>query len=558
MNRTTINVCHDAISLPAGARARYLRRTMNRALLAALAAAALAACRPTAVAAPPEPGIAPSRVPLPPVPLVQGPLAPTVMYPRPGQMIGSRDSNFIFGSVGNGNASLTINGAPVRVWPNGAFLGYVANPAPTETPMYTLVAGLGADTIRMSLPVRVAGMPVPDSLRAAPALPAPPAVITDTTPTWVVLGDSVNVASDTDRVIVGRPGPNSVYRWFFLPGTRVQLTGRYPGFARIRLDSTLDVWVAADDARTVSTDSAPPRRVARNARVRSDSAWADFIIPIAERPAFFVEEKERSIELTLYDTRGGSDVISYPTTDSLVRLIEWAQPQRDRVRYTLHLSQAPYGFLVLYENGALVLRVRRPPAHAPGERWAVGGLTIAVDAGHPPGGAIGPTGLTEADAALAVAFKVDSILRSRGANVFMTRTTREAVDLGSRPIMARRAGAHAFVSIHYNAYGDGVNPFRQPNGTEVYFYRAHSEPLARAIQTNLVDYQPLPDQGIHFRSLAVVRTSWMPAILAEGGFMMIPEQENAMRTGPFQDRYALAIADGLETYFRARRSPSGP
>jgi N-acetylmuramoyl-L-alanine amidase len=555
MKRTTINLCHTEISLPMPGGPHYLRGTMKRALIGVVAVMAVGACRPTTGVAVPEPiSDVPSRVPLPEVPLVQGPLEPRVVYPVQNQMIQSRDSNFIFGSVGNGLASLAINGQPVQVWPNGAFLGFVANPAPTEFPQYTLVASLGADTIRMSLPVRVPGMPVPDSLRDRQVPPAPPNVVTDTTPTWVVLGDSAMAHSDTDRVIIGRPGPNSVYRWFLLPGTRVQMTGRFPGFARVRLDSALEIWVAADDARKLSADTARPRRVAQNARVRSAPEWVDLVIPIAERPAFFIEEREQSLELTLYDTRGNSDVISYPTADSLVRLVEWVQERTDRARYTLHLSRPPFGYLVLYENGAFVLRVRRPPVvAAPAARSALAGLTITVDAGHPPGGANGPTGLYEGDAALAVAFRLDSILRSRGATVHMTRTTPDAVDLAMRPVMARRAGSHAFVSIHYNAYGDGVNPFRMPNGTEVYYYRPHSEPLARAVQSNLVAYQPLPDQGIHFRSLAVVRTPWMPAILAEGGFMMIPEQENAMRTAPFQERYARAIADGLESYFRTVR-----
>lgn len=527
---------------------------MKRALLAMTAAFILAACRGPAVATPPEPvPDIPARIPLPEIPLVEGPLEPRVVYPSPNQMIQTRDSNFIFGSVGNGRATLAINGQEVRVWPNGAYLGYVANPAPTEAPMYTLVAGLGADTIRLSLPVRVPGMPVSDTIRVTAT---PPNVITDTTPTWVVLGDSVNAASDTDRVIIGRPGPSGVYRWFLMPGTRVQLTGRYPNFARIRLDSALEIWVAAEDAKTLATDTTRPRRVAHNARVRSAEEWVDLIIPMSERPSYFIEEGERSLELTLYDTRGSSDVISYPTTDSLVRLVQWSQERTDRARYLLHLSSAPFGYLVLWENGAFVLRVRRPPraeSRGPSTESSLAGLTIAVDAGHPPGGANGPTGLYEADAALAVAFRVDSLLRLRGANPHMTRTTREPVDLAMRPVMSRRAGAHAFVSIHYNAYGDGVNPFRMPNGTEVYYYRPHSEPLARAVQTNLVNYQPLPDQGIHFRSLAVVRTSWMPAILAEGGFMMIPEQENAMRTPAFQERYARAIVDGLETFFAGIR-----
>ncbi|HET7738278.1 MAG TPA: hypothetical protein VFK32_06860, partial [Tepidiformaceae bacterium] len=251
------------------------------------------------------------------MPLVQGALEPKVVYPHQGGMIQSRDSNFILGSVGNGNATLTINGQPVRVWPNGSFLGWVANPAPTATPTYELVVALGSDTSRLSYPVRVAGMPV-DSTKPLPP-PPPPNVVVDTTPSWVILGDSANPVSDTDRVIIARPGPNSVYKWFLLPGTRVQVTGRYPGFARIRLDSALQVWVEAVDARTFSTDTTPPRRVVANARVRPGPDYSDLVLPIAERPAFHVDEREREIVLTLYDTRGGTDMLNYPTSDSLIK-----------------------------------------------------------------------------------------------------------------------------------------------------------------------------------------------------------------------------------------------
>jgi N-acetylmuramoyl-L-alanine amidase len=472
-------------------------------------------------------------------------------------MIQSRDSNFILGHVGNGRATLTINGESVRVWPNGAFLGWVANPPPSAA-RYDLVVAVGADTARLTHPVRVAGMPV-DSTRPLPP-PPPPNVVTDTTPTWVVLGDSASVVSDTDRVIIGRPGPNSVYRWFLMPGTRVQLTARYPGFARIRLDSALQIWVDAADAKTFAQDTVPPRRIAANARVRSgrDSTgtaeWSDLIIPIAERPSFFVEEGAESIDLTLYDTRGATDLLNYPTADPVIRNVEWEQEHNDRVRYRVRLNHEPFGFLVFYENGALVLRVRRAPRPAAANR-PLAGLTIVVDPGHPPAGATGPTGFYEADAALPVGAVVERMLRERGANVVMTRTTRDPVDLALRSVIARRANGHAFVSLHYNAYGDGINPFTQRNGMEVYFYRPHSEPLARAVQQRMVSYLPLEDQGVYYRSLSVVRNSWMPAILVEGGFIIIPDQEAAMRTSWYQERYARAVVDGLEAHFRGLRAP---
>jgi len=46
---------------------------------------------------------------LPPVPDVDGALAIKVVYPQTNQTITSRDSNFIFGSVGSGKAQLWIN-----------------------------------------------------------------------------------------------------------------------------------------------------------------------------------------------------------------------------------------------------------------------------------------------------------------------------------------------------------------------------------------------------------------------------------------------------------------
>jgi len=53
-----------------------------------------------------------------------------------------------------------------------------------------------------------------------------------------------------------------------------------------------------------------------------------------------------------------------------------------------------------------------------------------------------------------------------------------------------------------------------------------------------------------FRSLAVVRQTWMPSILCEGAFIIVPQQEAALRTPAFQNAYARGVADGLAAYFR--------
>ena len=537
-------------------------RSVSRFALAAVAA--LAACtRPAAPTIAPAPHAADSTarhpVPahpavrpvggralgLPPIPWVAGSLDVHVVYPPSGQLVTSADSTFVIGSLGNGHATLTIDGQPARVYPNGAFMAFVANP-PADNPQYDLVAALGADTVRATHAVHVR---VPDTA-AVDTRRAPP----DTTGEWVRLDDpAASQLPDTDATIVGRPRPGETYHWFFLPGTRVWRDQSDGGYARLRVDSALHVWVPDSVAHPVGPGVPAPRRVAGDGDVRSAAGWEDFVLPVGSRPAYFVEERDRAIDLTLYDTRGNTDIIRYPTDDSLIRRVEWAQVANDRVRYTLHLSAPPFGYLVLWDHGRFVLRVRRPPAVDVAH--PLRGRTIAIDAGHPPAGATGPTGLFEGDAVLVVAERLKAMLEADGATVVMTRTNGNAVGLEERPVIARRAGADVFVSIHLNGLPDGVNPFTATEGSATYFYRGQSVALARAVQRGMVDAMGLPDQGVVFRSLAVVRQTWMPSILCEGAFVIVPQQEAAMRTPQFQEAYARGIANGLREYFRGLGAP---
>lgn len=52
-------------------------------------------------------------------------LALDVVYPREGEVVTASDSTFVFGSVSNPAARVTVNDFPVAVYPNGAFLGMV-------------------------------------------------------------------------------------------------------------------------------------------------------------------------------------------------------------------------------------------------------------------------------------------------------------------------------------------------------------------------------------------------------------------------------------------------
>src|SRR3954449_639655 len=169
------------------------------------------------------------------------------------------------------------------------------------------------------------------------------------------------------------------------------------------------------------------------------------------------------------------------------------QASRDELTLTADLAEPVWGYRTRWSRNDLVLEIRRPPRIARGD--PLRGRTIAVDPGHPPLGATGPTGLREADANLAVAARLRKLLERAGAQVIMTRTADTAVDLWSRVTVADTSGAELLVSIHNNALPDGVNPFTN-NGTTVFYNQPRSLPLAAEIQRALVRRLRLPDLGI--------------------------------------------------------------
>lgn len=613
----------------------------------------VAACShaPPAVPTPAAGSPAGSSSALPPVPERRGPLHIQVVYPPADALVQVRDSNFIFGSVGSGDAQLTINGQPVRVWPNGAWMAYLPFP-PDSVAEFRLEARNATDSVSLVYPVRRAvneiipppGAPVwvdslslsprgrvwlgrdeylPLSVRASegaevqlrlpdgtlvplaaqprpadvpegvryagvlrgrtvgpdpgPMLPPagyalPCCVLPDTSwatveaivgpdtarsrwPLQVAVLDSMPVVAEldddtahtgtTDSLTTGRALPGGTYAWFFPTGTRAEVAGRRNGELRLRLSAAAEAWVSIADAQPLPAGVPARRGVVGSVTLTPTAGYATLRVPVSQRLPFRVIEADRSLALRFYGAAGDVNWMRYGATDSLVRRMSWEQNAPDEVTLTIELTRPVWGYRTRWEGNDLLLDVRRPPPIDRGN--PLSGRLIAVDPGHPPGGATGPTGMREAEANLAVAFELRRLLEGAGAKVFMTRMADSAVELGSRAPMAERAGADVLVSIHNNALPDGVNPFTS-NGTSVYYNQPRSIPLARDIQEELVRRLGLRDLGIGRGDLALVRGTWMPSVLAEGLFMILPDQEAALRTPQGQQLYAHAVLDGLRRF----------
>jgi len=189
------------------------------------------------------------------------------------------------------------------------------------------------------------------------------------------------------------------------------------------------------------------------------------------------------------------------------------------------------------------------------------GKTIAIDPGHGGAdpGAVGLNGTKEKVITLDVAKRLAKILEARGAKVIMLRQDDKDVGLYQRTDKANAAKADIFVSIHINANTD-----RSLGGTSTYVYNGtdakqasrikESNRLAGYVQKELLKTLGLRDVGVRSANFAVLRTSNMPAILAELAFISNLAEEKYINTENFKNSSAEAIAKGIGLYFSERRN----
>jgi N-acetylmuramoyl-L-alanine amidase len=523
-----------------------IRRTASAAVLALLGA-----CAPRVVTAP-----APAPTPvagLPEVPPENGPLAIEVAYPHPGDVRPRVDSTFIFGTVGTGAAELSIDGVPVQVAPNGAFLTYLPLPA---NGVWELEARAHGQTARQTVAYRTPPPPAPAAPSAPPGSAAPAAVRFPQPLVGTVRGVSDTLATGSD-VAPAYPVPNTNVdrRWLFPAGTRLAVVAKQGGMVEAQLDGPTSAWLDSSLVAlgTPATPASPPGALS----VTPAAGWVDVRVPVSGTP-FLITSDGPTLSVSLY---GLPRPIASPslTGDSLLAGAAWRADSAGTTTLDLRLTRPVWGYKAFYEpDGTLVLRVRRPPRIDPAH--PLQGIRVAIDAGHPPGGAIGPTGLTEAEANMMVAQRLFEKLRAAGAILIPIRTTlaplvsatNTSAELSARVEKAVNADADMLVSIHNNAFGEGVNPFLN-EGTSTLYFHPQSRDLAAALDREIVAVTHIPDLGALFQNIAIGRITWMPSVITESLFMMFPQQEYALRDPAMQDRIAEAHLRGIEDFLRSRQ-----
>ena len=173
---------------------------------------------------------------------------------------------------------------------------------------------------------------------------------------------------------------------------------------------------------------------------------------------------------------------------------------------------------------------------------------VAIDPGHggKDPGAIGIRGLQEKNVILPISKKIAALLEQQGIQVVMTRDSDYFVDLGPRPVIADRANAKVFVSIHANSMPANRSDI---NGLETYYYDS-GQRLARTIHNSILGSIDVRDRGVRKARFYVLRKSTMPSVLVEVGFVTGAIDSPRLGTTAYQNQMAEAIARGILQYLQ--------
>lgn len=174
---------------------------------------------------------------------------------------------------------------------------------------------------------------------------------------------------------------------------------------------------------------------------------------------------------------------------------------------------------------------------------------VVIDAGHggwQSGAAYG--GVKEKDLNIDIARRLNSLLKAEGIRTYMTREWDSYVSLYSRSALANRVGADLFVSIHNNAghsKHSGSMTLYYP-GSQKTRGNLTSLEFAQIVQRNMTQYLGTDDKGTIARSnLAVLRTSNMPAVIAEVGYMSNPKELNKLKTHSYRQKAAESLKNAI-------------
>ncbi len=180
---------------------------------------------------------------------------------------------------------------------------------------------------------------------------------------------------------------------------------------------------------------------------------------------------------------------------------------------------------------------------------------IVIDAGHGgfDPGKVGYDDVYEKDINLAIANKLQQYFEQSGATVIMTREDENATalnkndDMRTRKETINKSKGDLVISIHQNSYEDS-----SVCGPQVFYFNSENgQKLANIVQQEMnTELTPKrPRNATNNDSYYILKSTNIPAIIVECGFLSNPEENKLLSNEDYQQKVAWSIYVGTINYF---------
>lgn len=314
-----------------------------------------------------------------------------------------------------------------------------------------------------------------------------------------------------------------------------------------------------------------------------------------------------------------SELAGLPTQSGPIKKVRWGKRGKKDLRIVLDLREAvnpksfplppnaQYGHRLvvdLYgEKQSTVTKVSKPIIDVSQTQSGHRNILVAIDAGHggEDPGAIGHGGIYEKRVVLAIAKKLESLLKKeKGFTPKLIRTGDYYIGLRERTKRARDANADLFISIHADAFsspkakGSSVFALSQRGATsEAARWLADKEnssdliggvggvslddkedvlagvlldlsmtaslgvslDLGQTVLNSMGSVSKLHKRKVEQAGFAVLKSPDVPSLLIETGFLSNPSEAKKLKTSRYQQQMAQAIFKGVKQYFQQSPPP---
>ncbi len=335
-------------------------------------------------------------------------------------------------------------------------------------------------------------------------------------------------------------------------GIRLIVRGKVGDQYRVKLGDEMEAWLPADFAQLLPIETPFPHSLVGTVTVSGNDKEDVVTVSLNQRLPYLSQQSvnPQAVVVDIYGATSNTNWITQQFSGRGINSVIWNQVAADQYRLTITLKyQQHWGYDISYDNSsAMRIVIRRPPVISSPDS-ALFGLKIALDAGHggDNNGAIGSTGVKEKDITFSVIHHLDSLLKSKGAMVVLTRASDVAVPMSSRTENIISSGAYILVSVHANSIGNNSDP-ELTKGTSAYYRHIGFQPLANIMYGKMLELGLDQFGLVGSFNFTLNAPTQLPNVLVETAFMSNPEDEMLLLDDNFRIRIAAQIVKGLQEF----------